>query len=229
MMMWWLLACFTESEPSNDVSTIQTTVEFVGEPRLEMENGDLFVLEEAFAVLYSVRFYPCPNTVRYEYIFPISTARAGHSDIEIDTNWNRPTHIDLLDPTSIHTEVQMEPQSICSGAVTWARWDAATFDVPYETVESTYSVLLRGNCRNEDDEQYQFELSTSVPSEKVQSTVVAELNDGVDTLNFTVAFDTTDLLHKIECNDDLMINSSPLALQVLYNIQNNAIWNWEWE
>ena len=57
MMMLWLLACLSESVPSLEVSTIRTTVEFVGEPRLEMENGDIFVLDEALAVLYSVRFY----------------------------------------------------------------------------------------------------------------------------------------------------------------------------
>ena len=123
----------------------------------------------------------------------------------------------------------VEPQSICSGAVTWARWDGATFDLPSEINDTTYSVFLRGSCHNSMGEQKQFELYTAVPSEQIQSTDLVEMNDDMDTLNFTVAFDTTDLLHKIESNDDLTFNSSPLALQVLYNIQNNATWTWEWE
>ena len=228
-MTWWLLACSSSSMESFKVSTIRTNVEFTGIPQVELSNGDVFILEDAFAVLYSIRFYQCPSSVMYRNFSPISSVYAGHSDIAIETNWNRPTHIDLLNPTVIETEVFIEPQSICSGAVTWARWDGATLDLPSERPDATYSVVIRGRCQNNLEQQQQFEMLTSVPSEKIQSIFEFEVYDDADTLNFTVAFDTTDLLHKIECNDDLTFNSSPLALQVLYNIQNNATWTWEWE
>ena len=230
-MMWLLLwSCAPQlTVVHSEITTVRTNVNFIGTPLLTMENGDVFRIETAAAVLYSVRFLECAEE-RDGYSFvPINTADAGHSDIFIPTNWNRPTYIDLLDPTPIQTELLIEPQSICLGAVTWARWDGGTFDLPSEEPEATFSMLLSGSCTDSEGDERSFSLSTSIPSEKIAAPTELDDDGASDTLNFTVVFDTTHLLHKIECSDDLLVGSSSQALQALFNIQNNAHWIWEWK
>ena len=230
-MMWLLLwsCAHVRTLAHSDISTVRTKVEFIGTPLLTMENGDVFRLETAAAVLYSVRFLQCTDVSDGYALIPINNADAGHSDIAIPTNWNRPTYIDLLNPSPIQTEIEIEPQSICLGAVTWARWDGGTFDLPLEEPEATFSMLLSGSCTDSDGDERSFSLFTSVPSERIESPTELDDDGASDTLNFTVVFDTTQLLHKIECSDDLLVSSSSQALQALFNVQNNAHWIWEWE
>ena len=78
-MMWWLLACFSEVVPDYEVSTIRQTVEFVGEPRLEMENGEVFVLEDAFCrIVFSdsilVRIL-LDTDMSFQYLQPLRVIR----------------------------------------------------------------------------------------------------------------------------------------------------------
>ena len=229
-MNWVFMAgCISvENSIQSNISTVQTTVEFVGTPLLEHSNGDVFKLEQVAAVLYSIRFMECEYTSAVDSFLPINSANAGHSEINIPSNWNRPTYINVLNPADIHTEVSMTPQSICLGGITWARWDGGTVDLPFEEPETAFSMYLRGSCKDAVGHERSFELFTAVPSEKIDSPI--SLDDGIfDTLKFTVVFDTTELLHKIECSDDSLGNSSSSALQALFNLQNNAHWIWEWE
>ena len=231
MITWFFFVGCTPDQTllRSNISTVRTTVNVVGTPLLDRPNGDVFSLEQVSATLYSVRFLECDTTAGVSSFLPVNSAFAGHSDIAIPTNWNRPTYIDVLNPHTIETEIVMEPQSICLGAVTWARWDGGTFDLPPEEPEETFSMLLRGSCTDAVGEERLFEVLTAVPSEKIDSPTEFDGNGTVDTLNFTVVFDTTELLHKIECSDDLLDNSSSSALQALFNIQNNSEWVWEWE
>ena len=158
----------------------------------------------------------------------MNTVLAGHSDVFIPSDWNRPTYINLLDPVSLQTEVSIEPQSICKGAITWARWDGGTFDMPLDEPEEAFSIFISGTCIDSSDVERAFVLSTSVPAEKIHPPSISEDDGTFDTLNFTVVVDTSELLHKIECSDDMSENSSSL-LQALLNVQNNALWTWEWE
>ena len=229
-MIWaFMMGCTLVDEAmQSNISTIQTTVEFVGTPLLEHSNGDVFDLEQVSAVLYSIRFMECEDTSTASSFQPINYATAGHSEINIPTNWNRPTYIDVLNPETIQTEAFINPQSICLGAVTWARWDGGTFNIPSDEPEMAFSIYLQGSCKDAVGNERAFELFTAVPSEKIDSPL--SLDDGIfDTLKFTVVFDTTELLHKIECNDDTLGNTSSSALQALFNLQNNAHWIWEWE
>ena len=229
MIWFFMVGCTSVDETMQpNISTIQTTVEFIGTPLLEHSNGDVFNLGQVSAVLYSVRFMECEDTSTASSFLPINYATAGHSEINIPSNWNRPTYIDVLNPVTIHAEVSMTAQSVCLGAVTWARWDGGTVDLPSEEPEMAFSMYLRGSCEDSVGNERFFELFTAVPSEKIDSPI--SLDDGIfDTLKFTVVFDTTELLHKIECNDDTLGNTSSSALQVLFNLQNNAHWIWEWE
>ena len=230
--MWALLFVGCNAEDTvvhSSISTVRTTVAFTGTPVLHRDNGDVFRLDNVAAILYSVRFLACSDGIAGYSLIPMNTADAGHSDIVIPTNWNRPTYIDVLSPDTVFTEIHFEPQSICLGAVTWARWDGGTYDLPLEELGTTFSMYMRGSCVDSEGFERFFDISTSVPSERIDSLAELEDDGTSDTLNFTLVVDTTELLHKIECSDDLLENSSSSALQALFNLQNNAHWTWEWE
>ena len=234
-------ACMTHHDEAmvhSLISEVTVVVQFEGTPTLIQTNGDSFMLNEAFGVLYSIRFFECPPAEASLFERPwftfVQPVYAGHSDILIPTNWNRPSYINLLSPDVITQTIEFQEQSVCDGAVTWARWDGGTFELPTPEPDETFSIHLSGTCTpvNETDE-IQFSLQTSVPSE-----VVRPLNDVVDNdvldsgqftaLHFQLDIDLTDMLQDVVCSIDLLDNPETNALQVLYNIQQSSSWTSEW-
>ena len=216
------------------ISTVSVAVRFDGSPTLFNTNGDVFTLDEAYGVLYSVRFSECSEVKHFQpqrrHIPFIRSSYAGHSDILIPTNWNAPTHIDLLNPFSIVQSIEFQEQSICDGIVTWARWDGGTIDLPTPEPEQAYSIYVSGSCiPSTDAEEIEFTIQTSVPSEVVQP-----LNSVVDSgeytaLHFQLDIDLSDMLEDVVCSIDLLDNPDTSALQILYNIQQRSTWTSEWQ
>ncbi len=211
-----------------EVSTIQTNVDFSGTPNLQTESG-VFVLDSVLATLYSIRFPECTELgLHTSSLFPL--AHAGHSDIEIPSNWARPTFVDLLNPTSIETSVELQtPQPLCDGVVTWARWDGGTFDLPTPQPISTFSIQAIGSCQPHDEgEPVDFVLETTVPAERVRSLQDSFVEQSGTQLHFHLDIDPTDMLQNIPCTPELNDQSSVYALQILLNLQQGTTWIWEW-
>ena len=230
-------SCRSESDSKTVyslVSSVSIAVELNGSPTLSNQNGDVFTLDEAYGVLYSVRFSECsqgksllPQSIQIPFL---GSAYAGHSDILIPTNWKTPTHIDFLNPSAIYQIIEFQEQSICDAVVTWARWDGGTFNLPNPEPESTYSVYVSGSCvPPTETEEIEFILQTSVPSEVVQP-----LNGIVDSGQFTALYfqldiDLSDMLEDVVCSNDLLDNPDTNALQILFNLQQSSLWTSEWQ
>ncbi len=230
MTFVFYLGCVENPHSSQPlVSEIHTTVHFSGRPNLQTE-GAVFVLDTAFATLYSIRFPECTE-VSKRTVSLLPFAYAGHSDIEISSNWSRPTFIDLLNPVDVDATVQLdEAQSICDGVVTWARWDGGTFDLPTPEPNSTFSIQVIGYCQPlNGDEPMDFVLETAVPAERVASFEDGVANERDTQLNFRLDIDPTDMLQNIPCTPELNDESSVYALQLLLNLQQGTTWTWEWE
>ncbi len=230
----WVLSCGQIKKDSGLVeplfSNVDIHLELSNTPILLNERGDMFEIDTAVAVLYSIRFIECSNETSWysPQDFFLPRALAGHSEIAIPSNWNRPTYLDLLQPHSIDTTISFPEQSICHLVLTWARWDGGTFDLPEPTPSTTFSVYVAGQCTAGDDQQQiDFILETAVPSEVVLPITFEELVIQSPDLKFALDIDVSDMLETIDCTSDLVDNPDRQALQVLYNLQQNATWTLE--
>ena len=231
---WVFLSCGQTKPDSGLVeplfSNVDIHLELSNTPDLLNERGDVFQIDRAVAVLYSIRFLECSGETSWyspaDFLLP--SAFAGHSDIAIPTHWNRPTYLNLLEPRSIDTTLSFPEQSICQLALTWARWDGGTFDLPEPPPTSTFSVSVAGQCTAVDTQQpIDFVLETAVPSEAVLPVTFEKMDIQSADLQFSLDIDVSDMLETIDCTSDLVDNADRQALQVLYNIQQNTTWTLE--
>ena len=229
MLIVLLFACGPDHQGYSTVSSINVEIDVTGIPDGERPNGDVFTLERANVVLYSIRFPECEALSRsMSFFFPV--AHAGHSDVNIPSNWNRPTVLDLLEPTPLMVQYHIPEQSMCFAASTFARWDESTLNLPVdEELGEAYSIELLGSCSTLSGEEHTFIIQTAVPSERIEPLSGQHQSPDIDTLKYRIVFDTTDLLNKIECRAETFDDSSPAGLQALTNLQNNALRSWEWE
>ena len=134
-------------------------------------------LKKLYLVSYSLRLYPC-ETSSYQHrpiqIYPfdilISTAHAGHSDLNVPTNLPTP----WIENWVIWEEPELQSVSFpenqfCEVIYTIARADQATFNQPDDIDMIHNSLYMEGSWTKEDTTQ-NFEISTSIPAEKFFST-----------------------------------------------------------
>lgn len=229
MLMGLMFACAKEVQEHPLISNIEIAVEIKGSPNGDRPNGDAFFLESADVVLYSIRFPECEELTRSVSWF-IPSAYAGHSDINIPSNLNRPTVLDLLEPTENVYQYAIPEQTICYAATTFARWDESTFNLPDDIIpEEPFSIRLQGNCSTSDAEEFDFVIQTSIPSEKIEAVLTQNEHQMFDTLKYTIVFDTTELLNQIKCHPETFSDGNATGLQALFNLQNNAFRSLEWE
>lgn len=228
-MLIGLFACAKGVQEYPLVSNIEVLVEVKGSPNVDLSNGDSYFIESAEAVLYSIRFPECEELTRSASWF-IPAAYAGHSDINISSNWNRPTVLDLLEPKEILYQYAIPEQTICFVATTFARWDGSTSNLPEDIIpEEPFSIRLQGNCSSSDGEDVNFDIQTSIPSEKIEAVPMQNEHQMFDTLKYTIVFDTTELLSQINCHPETFSDENASGLQALTNLQNNAFRSLEWE
>jgi len=229
MLIGLLFACAKEDQEYPFVSNIEIVVEITGSPNDDRPNGDAFVLQSADVVLYSIRFPECEEFTRAVSWF-IPAAYAGHSDINIPSNLNKPTVLDLLEPAEIVYQYAIPEQTICFAATTFARWDGSTSNLPDNIIpEEPFSIRIQGDCSNSDAEELNFDIQTAIPSERIEAVPTQIEHEMFDTLKYTIVFDTTDMLSQIKCRPETFSDENASGLQVLTNLQNNALRSLEWE
>lgn len=220
--MFWLIGCAAEN--INQPLVIESTyeVEWESIPTAVInDRGQLFTFEEMYLVLYSMRLPEC--SVSQYFWNPIRPVIAGHSDFAIPSNSNQSIILDLTERGQFKTTVQFAEQNICTTALTFARWDGDTNNVP-NGIEDTFSVYATGQCKINDD-WVSFKLATSVPSERILEVQLPNVHLQ-NAFYWNVHILYNNIVDQINCSE--LDNSSVNALQLLYNIQENSVWTQEY-
>lgn len=224
-MILWLSACGQSADTALTVIEIQeATYQVQWSPLMDSRVGvdGLATITRFDVVLYSMRLPECLNTASQSFGF--NSAWAGHSDINIPSDWQQPQVLSLVtDGTVEHTQ-SFPSQRLCHVGVTYARWDGATLNVP-NTTEEPYSILLEGVC-DVGEEQIPFRLQTKIPSERIMDTFDEDLMESKNGLRVTIGLRPDSALEDLDCHQ-ISSWDDTVPLQVLTNLQTTSLWSME--
>lgn len=220
-MIWLFIACTEPLTSHHEDITVESASYSVGWSRLSSSIQEDYgiALSRFEVVLYSMRLPTCSD-VAWQWL-GFNSAYAGHSEINIPSNWLEPTVLNLLDDGWIEHQVFFLEQSICELAITYARWDGDTKYVVDEAEES-FSILLEGVCL---ENNTPFRLETKVPSEQIVE--LPELGHSTGSnLDVRLEISLDRVLNPLDCTQ-LDTWTAKQALEVLSTIQTNNIWSTE--
>lgn len=198
------------------------------------DDDTVFVVDYAYAVLYSIRLGDCSlyaqnhtNPVFHSLLdFFVPSALAGHSDIDIPTNWQYPYVVDLLNPQSVEIYREFGEQSVCDFALTFARADGDTYGIELPDVDREIlgsSLLIQATCIHPQGRRSML-LQTSIPSERVER-VSVEGNPAENQRymgDLSIIGYTENMFGGVGCDTEENVAS----LQVLLNLQRDMHWTW---
>ena len=198
------------------------------------DDDTMFVVDYAYVVLYSIRLGDCSlyakntaNPVFHSLLdFFVPSALAGHSDIDVPTNWQYPYVVDLLKPQSVEIYREFREQSVCDFALTFARADEDTNGIELPPVDRDIigsSLLLHTTCIHPQGRRSML-LQTSIPSERVERVSVEGKPEENQRYmgDLSIIGYTENMFHGVGCDTEENVAS----LQVLLNLQRDMYWTW---
>ena len=206
-----LLSCLPKNEPiveSQMVNTAEYVVQWSGLSQV----ADLYITRFE-VVLYSIRLPYCQSSTAMHTI-GLNSALAGHSEINISSDWQSPFKMNLMDSDLVEVTTEFPPQQLCHLATTYARWDGSTMNID-NFAEDSFSILLEGQCLG--DSVTQFRLETKVPAERVLDITSSEINGSGSVLMVKREFILDKVLDGLDCKyvEDW---SASDAIQLLSNL-----------
>ena len=217
-MIGFLFACLQPAEEVLDAVKVQSADYGVTWSALSSEiiESNQMALSRFEVVLYSIRLPTCSNLSLNSW--GINQAFAGHSEINIPSNWMQPTVLNLLEDGALHHYVEFDEQSLCELGVTYARWDGGTNNV-VDGSEDAFSILLEGICT---ESNIPFRLETKVPSERILDLVGMLTGEG-NNLSVLLEIPLDTVLNPLDCSQVDNWTASQ-ALELLSVIQTNSNW-----